>query len=138
MRLQPRRSHCLRFRGIRRERPMNLEPTRDERGDAPPGDWSARWLRAGLVTLDQARVIERRLGPREPDPAALQGLVEVGVLTPSQVGALRRLRQYVMGVWLRTAESARVADRQGLRSPGRATSRLSLDAVMLVVVLTSL
>ena len=117
---------------------MNLEPTRDERGDAPPGDWSARWLRAGLVTLDQARVIERRLGPGEPDPAALQGLVEVGVVTPSQVGAFRRLRLNGMGGGLRTAESARVADRQGLRSPGRAISRLSPDAGRLGVVLAAL
>jgi hypothetical protein len=117
---------------------MNLEPIRDERGDAPPGDWSARWLRAGLVTLDQARVVERRLGPSEPDHSALQGLVEVGVLTPSQVAVLRRLRLNGAGGGPRTAESSHVADRQGAGPRGRATSRLSLDAGRLGVVLAAL
>jgi hypothetical protein len=71
---------------------MNLEPTRDERLEAPPANGSARWLRAGLVTLDQARVIERQLGSGEQDPAALQGLVAVGVITPSQAAAVGRFQ----------------------------------------------
>lgn len=119
---------------------MNLEPIRDERGETPPGDWSARWVQAGLVTLDQARVIELRLGPREPDHAALSSLVEIGVLTPSQVGAVRRLPVDGRGgaPWATGApESSRLLERQGVGSRGLA-SRLSLDAGRLGVVVTVL
>jgi hypothetical protein len=119
---------------------MNLEPTRDERGEAPPGNGSARWLRAGLVTWDQARVIERELGPGEPEPAALQGLVDAGVITSSQAAAIRRAQLDGRRGDVRSrgaTEPSAAAARQGVRSRFE-LPRLSLDAGRLGVVLAAL
>jgi hypothetical protein len=119
---------------------MNLEPTRDERLEAPPAGGSARWLRAGLVTLDQARVIERELGPGEPDPAALQGLVADGVITASQAAAVGRVELDGKRGGLTTGEGAQRSAATALQrgGPRRPSSPpLPLDAGKLGVALAA-
>src|SRR5919108_4479467 len=91
MRSQNPRSPSWPCQGLRREGPMNLEQTPDERPEDPPRDGSAHWLRAGLVTLDQARVLGRLLETAEPDPTSLRHLADAGVITRSQAAALARL-----------------------------------------------
>jgi hypothetical protein len=114
------------------EEPVDARPQ-------PAAGPSRRWLAEGLVTVAQARAIERMLEPGEPGPVALERLVEAGVITRSQAGAVQRTQAGnghalvpVTGRRPALAAAETTGSEHAVRAP-----RLSLDANRLGVFLAS-
>jgi hypothetical protein len=123
-------------RGPAPEAQQERAEPRQEPAIAPP----RLWLEEGLVTVAQARAIEGMLEPGEPGPGTLGRLVEAGVITRSQAGAVQRM-QLGNGhalVPVTGRQSAAVGPEPDGRPAGVRVPRLSLDARKLGVFLAGI